>query len=229
LTQTLQASSIFVNPNELTNRKGILKLALFDGFAPFVYKEYGQIKGKDLEILAKFAQQEDLNVVYQFYPFEDIWKLPIEEDYDIACGGISKFWSRGAIWSESYMEVRRSGVILRSNKPYIKSYNDIRKIGVVTGSAAHVHAKKHMEKGIVIEVPNLDKGVEYLLDGHIEVLGTGSVSANHLKKKWEVLDVIDLHQPSSDYVEEIAFSVADNPLLLHKLNQFILSIKDYQI
>lgn len=63
----------------------------------------------------------------------------------------------------------------------------------------------------------------------IEVLGTGSVSANHLKKKWEVLDVIDLHQPSSDYVEEIAFSVADNPLLLHKLNQFILSLKDYQI
>lgn len=227
--QTPQASSIFVNPNELTNRKGILSLALFDGFAPFVYKEYGQIKGKDLELLAKFAAQEDLNVVYQFHRFEDIWKLPIEEDYDIACGGLSRFRTRGAIWSESYMEVRRSGLILKSNKPYIKEYKDIRKIGVVAHSAAHDHAKKHLNKGIVIEVPSLDKGVEYLLDGYIEVLGTGSVSAQHLKKKWEMLDIIDLHQPSYDYVEEICFSVADNPLLLHKLNQFILGLKDYQI
>lgn len=226
--QPFRIEILFVDSNQLTHRKGILNIALFDGFAPFVYREYGQIKGKDLEILSKFAQKEDLNITYQFYPFEGIWKLPIEEDYDIACGGISKFWSRGAIWSESYMEVRRSGLIVNQNKPYIKDYNDIRKIGVVTGSAAHKHAEKYLQRGIVIELDSLDKGINYLLDGHIEVLGTGSVSANHLKKKWEILDIIDLHQPT-DFVEEISFSVADNPLLLHKINHLILDMKTYQI
>ena len=126
------------------------------------------------------------------------------------------------------MEVRRSGLIIKQNKPYINGYNDIRKIGVVAESAAHDHAKKHLNRGLIIEVDSLDKGINYLLDGHIEALGTGSVSANHLKKKWEILDVIDLHQPT-DFIEEISFSVADNPLLLHKLNQFIIQMKDYQI
>lgn len=201
---------------------------MFDGFAPFIYREYGQIKGKDLEILSKFAQKEELNIIYQFHDFENIWTKPLDEDYDIACGGLSKFKNRDAIWSESYMEVRRSGLIVNQNKPYIKDYNDIRKIGVVTGSAAHEHAKKHLHRGLIIEVENLNKGIELLLEGYIEVLGTGSVSAHHLKNKWEMLDVIDLHQPT-DFIEEISFSVANNPLLLHKINHLILDMKSYNI
>jgi hypothetical protein len=39
---------------------------------------------------------------------------------------------------------------------------------------------------------------------------------------------VDLHR-SADRAEEIAFAVRNNPLLLHKINQFILNLKTPQI
>ncbi len=148
---------------------------------------------------------------------------------DVACAGLSNFKDRDTLWSEPYAEVRRSALILQANKPYLKEYKDFRRFAVVRGSAAHAHSLKHIPIGREIRfVSSIEEGIENLLDGIVEGVGTGSVSAHYQKKKWEMLDVIDLHQPT-DYPEQIAFAVRNNPLLLHKLNHFINSTLDYQI
>lgn len=187
------------------------------------------VYGTDLQILNKFAESEHLTAVFKFRPFDQLWHLPRDEYFDVACAGLSKFKNRDAIWSEPYAEVRRSALIINQNKPYIKDYSDIRRFAVVFNSAAHEHALKHLpSKSKLIEIKSIDEGVNLLLDGTVEAVGTGSISARHQRKQWDMLETIDLHKPD-DYIEEISFSVANNPLLLHKLNQFILQMKDYQI
>jgi hypothetical protein len=99
----------------------------------------------------------------------------------------------------------------------------------VKDSAAHVHALKHIPVGREIRfLSSIDEGIELLLEGTIEGIGTGSISAHHQIKKWEFLHVLDLHQPA-DYPEQISFAVRNSSLLLKKLNQFILGLFEYQI
>lgn len=120
-------------------------------------------------------------------------------------------------------------MIIGQNKPYIKGYRDIRKIGVVPNSEAHQHALKEANpKTKIVEIDEINQGVELLLNNEIEALGTGTISAHFQKKKWSMLEVIDLHN-QGDFAENIAFPVRDSPLLLHKINQFILNLKGYQI
>lgn len=229
MVQLLTPKTLFVDSNQLTSRKGVLQIATFGGFAPFVYREHGLVRGTDLQILNKFAESEHLTAVFQFRSFDQLWHLPRDEYFDVACAGISKFKNRDAIWSEPYAEVRRSALIINQNKPYIKDYSDIRRFAAVYGSAAHEHAIKHLPpKSTITEIKSIDEGINLLLDGTVEAVGTGSISARHQKKKWDMLESIDLHK-SDDYAEEICFSVANNPLLLHKLNQFIIKMRDYQI
>jgi ABC-type amino acid transport substrate-binding protein len=151
------------------------------------------------------------------------------DEYDMAAGGIGISRVRGGLWSESYAQVRRSALIVGQNAPYIKTYRDIRTIGVVVRSAAHEHALKNASpKTKIVGIEGVDQGVELLMNSDIEALGTGTISAHYQKKKWSMLEVIDLHN-QGDFAEDIAFSVRDNPLLLHKINQFVLSLKGYQI
>ena len=206
-----------------------MQVAAFNGFPPFFYKENGLIVGKDLQLLNKFCDKEKLTCVFKFYEFDHLWHLPRDEYVDVACGGLSNFKHRDTIWSEPYAEVRRSALILRSNQPYLKQYSDFRKFGVVKDSAAHFHALKHIPIGREIRfLSSIDEGIELLLDGTIEGIGTGSISAYHQLKKWEFLHVLDLHQ-AIDYPEQISFAVRNNSLLLSKLNHFILELFDYQI
>jgi len=207
--------------------------------------------GSDLQLLNKFAQQQHWTAVFQSRPFEGLWELPGDDVVDVAAGGMSKLKGREAIWTETYAEVRRSALILARNQPFLQDYTDIRRFAAVPGSAADLHARKHLPRSSTITaVSSIDEGVALLIDGSVEAVGTGSVSATFQKRRWSMMDganvraeaptdartgprwsmlaSVDLHR-SSDRVEEIAFAVRNNPLLLHQLNQFILGWKSPQI
>jgi ABC-type amino acid transport substrate-binding protein len=204
-------------------------VAVFDGFPPFAHRVGGALVGSDLQLLNKFAEGEQWKTVFHSRPFEGLWDLVGDEIFDLAAGGLSTLKSRDAIWSEPYADVRRSALILARNKPFLEDYADIRRFAAVPGSAAHAHAEKHLPRtSTVFEVQSIDEGVRLLLDGAVEAVGTGSVSASFQQRRSPALHMVDLHR-SADRAEEIAFAVRNNPLLLHKINQFILSLKTPQI
>lgn len=158
-----------------------------------------------------------------------MWEQVGDDAFDIAAAGISKLKSRDAIWSEPHTEVRRSVLISERSRPAIHGYADIRRIAVVPGSAAHAHARKHLQrKNTILTVNSLEEGIGLLLDGAVEAVGTGSVSAAHQARTRPGLAALDVHRPE-ERVEEIAFAVRNNPLLLHKINRFILGLKTPQI
>lgn len=180
-------------------------------------------------MLSKFAESEDWTLNFTLQPFEELWDRVGDDAFDIAAAGISKLKGRDSIWSEPHAEVRRSVLVLERHKPSIQDYADIRRIAVVPGSAAHAHALKHLQrKSTILGVNSLEEGIGLLLDGSVEAVGTGSVSAAHQARTRPGLATLDVHRPN-ERVEEIAFAVRNNPLLLHKINQFILGLKTPQI
>lgn len=204
-----------------TLRPGVLQVALFDGFPPFTHRQNGLLGGSDIELLNKFANGEGLTAVFRFHKFQELWDLVEDEAYDMAAGGIGIRRNWGVKWSEPYASVRRTGLIVGQNKPYIRGYDDVKRIGVVASSAAHDHAFHNGRVGTeVLEVESLQGGVEALLGGNIEMLGAGNISARYLKSQWPMLEIVDLHGRGSE--EPVAFAVRNSPLLLRKLNQFLV-------
>jgi ABC-type amino acid transport substrate-binding protein len=88
--------------------------------------------------------------------------------------------------------------------------------------------KHHPKQAAVLPVGSLGEAIELLHAGAVEGVGTGSISARHHVRTNPNLTSLDVHQPN-ERVEEIAFAVRNSPLLLHKLNQFILDLKTPQI
>lgn len=181
--------------------------------------------GSDIHLINKFSARWGLVPVFRFHKLEELWDLIENEVYDVALGGLGIRRTKRVLWSEPYGSVRRAGVIIGQNKPYIKGYDDVRTIGLVAGSAAHEHANYNMRpESKIVEVDDLQRGVDRLLSGEIEMLGTGDVSARYLKAQWPMLEVVDLHGRGAE--EPLALAVRNNAWLLHEVNQFILAAKD---
>ncbi len=203
----------------------MLQVAVFTGFPPFAYRQHGILAGLEIELLRKFAAGQGWRLEFSVQPFEGLWDRVARGHFDLAAAGISIAQGREAIWSEPHAEVRRAALVLAARETVIRDYNEIRRMAVVPGSAAHVHARKHLRAGsLLVEVSSLGVGLELLLAGVVEAVGTGSVSAFHHARARRELAVLDLHRPDEP-VEDIAFAVRAHPVLRRKLDRFILGAK----
>lgn len=202
---------------------------MFSGFAPFAYRHKGELVGSEVDLLRTFADLEGWTLRLTVQPFEGLWDRVGDDEFDLAAAGLSKLAARDAIWSEPHAEVRRSLLIPDTHKSLLRDYAAMRRVAVVPGSAAHAHAlKHHPSRGGILTVPTLREGIELLESGAVDAVGTGSVSASHHVRTRPGLASVDVHRPN-ERVEEIAFAVRNSPLLLHKINQFILERKTPQI
>ena len=106
-----------------TIESGVLTVATYTGFPPFVFKNTdGTIIGTDVQYLEKFAKQ--YNLVIKFIvveQFDKIWELPGQDNkYDMAAAGISFFKNRveespGTTWCNPYYYETRSFVTQKKN------------------------------------------------------------------------------------------------------------------
>jgi len=180
------------------------------------------VLGDDITLLNKFSSHHELELSIHLFPFTGIWNLPSRDLVDVAASGISltpERMSSNSYWSRPYSRVRRSALI--RNEDSLRGYEDIRRISVVGESMAHSHALKHLPRTSSIQViTSIEQGVESLLMGKTDAVGTGSVSAYHQAIGDERLKVVDLHR-EDDAPELISFSVRREPLLMDAINQFI--------
>jgi ABC-type amino acid transport substrate-binding protein len=160
------------------------------------------------------------------FPFHSIWELPARDVVDVAASGISLTPDRlrsKTLWSLPYSAVRRSALVRAddSHKEYDMHYENFQKFSVVAQSVAHRHAEKHLPKNSRLQfTPSLQQGIQSLLKGETDALGTGSISATHQASRNRRLKVIDLHR-QEDHPELISFAVRREKSLLDSLNEFI--------
>src|SRR5205085_234592 len=90
---------------------GTLIVVTYTGFAPVSWcDDDGTARGKDIDFLQTFAAKWNLNIVFQFFPFDQTWKRPSNNEVDIAAAGIAPLESRktpDVVWSEPYYTVQR--------------------------------------------------------------------------------------------------------------------------
>lgn len=221
--------TFFVDADLPTLERGVLQVAVFTGFAPFVHRENGKLAGLEVELLKKFAAFEKWDLRFTVQPFEGLWDLPGDDEFDLAAAGLSKLANRDAIWAETHTEVRRAALVTSGNATRLRDYSAFGRFAAVPDSAAHLHAIKHLpRKAKLIDISSIEEGIGMLHAGLVDAVGTGSVSAAHQVRTQPDLARVDLHRPT-DRVEEIAFASRNNPLLLHKLNRFLLELATPQI
>ena len=204
-----------------TLRAGELRIAAFNGFAPFAWRRGAAAYGRDIDFLQHFAAAHGLKVVVDFYGFERLWELPAQGAADVAASGISLRPYIPVAWTQPYGEVRRT-LLIRANEGETRrgGLADLGRLAVVPHSAAHGHAEEGLPAGAELSfTPTLEHGIEDLLLGQIDAVGTGSVSAEYHAARNPGLAMVDVHGDRAP--EWISF--ATRPALVRALDGFIAS------
>ncbi len=205
----------------VTLNRGTLRVAAFQGFAPFAWKEGSEARGRDIAFLQRFATSQNLALSVDFHDFDRLWELPVDGRADIAASGISFMPEKRkstVAWSAPYSEVRRTLLIRATDRARLRHMGDIKRLAVVACSAAHDHAKETLPASATLSYcDTLDRGIDDLLAGRVDAVGTGDVSARHHLTQRPGLAMLDVHDVRSP--EYIAFAVRSP--LLKSLNAFI--------
>lgn len=204
-----------------TLREGILRIAAFPGFAPFSWRDGSLARGRDIVFLSRFARHHRLEPVVMFHGFDRLWELPGQGVSDVAASGISmRPECGGAIaWSRPYSEVRRSLLVRAEDAESVRGMQDVSRLSVVPHSAAHGHALAALPKTSDLAfIPSLAAGIEDLILGNTDAVGTGSISAHFHEAHHPGLAAIDVHEGLPP--ELISFA-ARAPLVV-ALDEFII-------
>ncbi|CAF0842811.1 unnamed protein product [Rotaria sordida] len=212
-------------------KPGTLTVGTYTGFAPVTWRDDdGTARGRDIDLLRAFADKWNLNIVFHFFPFEQLWQRPGNNEIDIATGGITPLESRktpGVVWSKPYYTVQRSLLIRATDREQYKTMSDFsgKKIVVTTGSTAQLDTeqRKPTNACIIYYDGNQAEIVSQLLDGTIDAFAEGDICSNYLATTCypDQLAVTDVHPMNEP--EHFVFAVreASGDHLLNALNTFI--------
>ena len=200
-------------------------MAAFAGFAPFAWRENGEPRGLDLTFLRRFAASEGWEFRVDFFDFDRLWERPSLGHVDMAASGISRLPGKRRAqvdWSRPYANVRRTLLIREADGGRFRSMEDFRgaRLAAVRGSAADSHAIKTKPISATLTYcQTLEEGIDQLLAGQVDGVGTGDISARHHVAKQSGLAAVDIH--GNTQPEYVAFSVRRHHPLLERLNAFI--------
>ena len=180
--------------------------------------------GEDIEFLRDFARTYNLKLSITIFPFMGIWNLPALDIVDVVASGISLTPDRmttDSFWTQPYTRVRRSALVRAED--FHDGYGEFKRFTVVPDSVAHSHALRHLPSDSRLQfTQGIELGVESLLRGETDAVGTGSVSARHQAGSDSRLKALDLHT-EEDAPELISFFTRRESSLLNALNNFINS------
>jgi len=208
-----------------TLQRGTLKVAAFEGFAPFAWREGNEARGRDIAFLQRFATAQQLDLAVEFFAFDQLWELPARGKADIAASGISlapRSRTCRTNWSVPYSRVRRTLLLRREDRSRFRGMADFRqkRIAVVARSLAHDHFLEAAPRGAALSFcETLDHGIRDLLAGRVDAVGTGDVSARHHLSLHAGLTLLDVHDDRNP--EYIAFAVRPGGRLQETLDAFI--------
>ena len=213
--------SSFTSSSLPTLVPGTLSVAAFPGFAPFAWRDGRFARGRDIAFLHRFASAHGLSLRVHFRKFDRLWELPAHRQADVAASGISLRCSpasREVAWTRSYCEVRRTLLIRAEDRERVRGMSDLGTLAVVPESVAQAHAEETLPaKAVLTPVSTLEHGIEDLLLGQVDALGTGSVSARHHAARHPGLALVDVHGDRPP--ERISFTA--RPELVESLDAFI--------
>lgn len=210
----------FTHTSLSTLSSGRLRIAAFPGFAPFSWREGDRVYGRDIDFLALFASLHGLEPVVEFHDFDRLWELPSRQAADVAASGISMrpACNGGVTWSRPYSEVRRTLLVRAAEAEVIRGIRDVTRMSAVPGSAADWHARRFLPRKAELSfIANLEEGIEDLVLGNTDAVGTGSLSAHHHIAKHPGLAAVDVH---GELPPELISFVARTPVLA-ALDDFI--------
>jgi polar amino acid transport system substrate-binding protein len=215
---------------------GTLTVGTYTGFAPVSWcDDDGTARGRDIDFLRAFAAKWNLNIVFQFFPFDHLWKRPSNNEIDISAAGIAPLESRntpGVVWSEPYYTVQRSLLIRAADRQQYTTMADFtdKKILVTTGSTAQLDTeqRKPTTADIVYYDGNQAGMISQLFDGTVDALAEGDICSQYLAttRYPNRLAVVDVHP--MDEPEHFVFAVRQaSGDLLNALNDFILTHRNH--
>ena len=215
---------------------GVLTVAAYANFYPVCYKQNGEYKGIDVDIMQRFCRATGLGLQFvEKDHFDGIWLDPINGSADTSIGGIGVTPLRttpSTIWTIPYFYVNRTVVFKKTNP--IRSFPE-GVTGIIhgtVGSTGWIDAKERMTEfgnaHLMIKGKTDEEDIQDLLDGKIQGLMRGSFVGLALTRRhkqlgmvtpWEILP----HLVSSDG-ECFAYPCHANSDVAGPLNAFLTMI-----
>jgi ABC-type amino acid transport substrate-binding protein len=203
-----------------------LTVATYTGFFPICYADAGRAAGRDIEFLKRFAEQQELSLNFQFFPFDRIWERPGHDTCDLSTAGIAPLPSRtaaGVVWSVPYFTVQRGLMIRASDQQQLRVIGDFtgRTIAVTRGSTAeHDVLARKPNSAQVVYYHDQQQAISDLVGGIIDGYGTGDAVCYYLEQRSQgLLAIADIHP--YEVPETFAFAIRAASGLETALNTFI--------
>jgi ABC-type amino acid transport substrate-binding protein len=165
--------------------------------------------GLEVSILEDFAKLHDLNIEFIPYEFDGIWRRVATGEVDVVAAGLysEDRESPGVHWTLPHLLVNRSLIVrpedwLSNPK---RLYGNVRRLGVVKGSSAHVHTLRNYE-GYLEYIPSIQEGAYLVLTGELDAVGTGSITADYTASFMRRLS------PTTNFLRVVRISDVDEPI-----------------
>ncbi|MEJ2417261.1 MAG: ABC transporter substrate-binding protein [Exilibacterium sp.] len=202
--------------NNYLVERNILNIATIKNFEPIIFQDLqNNWIGFEAEILKQFATVMDIDIRFTVYPFDRIWSRPAQRQCDIAAAGLTILDERlasGCIFSKPTLQFHQSLLINRIAKGDIKSFDDLAgiKVGIIPGTTGEKFARQYATKDTCfVEYDDENTMLDALRRNSISAIARGTLG-NFYRSNTE--SQFMLIESISD-VEQVAFSVASQPLL----------------
>ncbi|MES2614151.1 MAG: transporter substrate-binding domain-containing protein [Bdellovibrionota bacterium] len=230
LNSLLLCSPVMSNSNTSVSKQN-LTICSESGFPPFEMKDdSGQWKGFDIDIIQKFAQESNLNLIMLDISLDGLIPALTTKKCDLIVSGLTVTEERSQVvlFTKPVYSVTVTAAFLDSeeSRNRFKSFSDMDKKGIKiasqTGSAASLYLKKTISQASLMFYSSENDEVSAILQKKTHVFVDDNVFISHVEKK---LNRKFYQLPLSER-GDIAFAARkEDTELVHKLNVFIEKIK----
>ena len=207
------------------SKKDVIIMGTNAEFPPFEYMEGNEIKGFDIEIAKKIAEDLGKELKIEIMEFDGLISALESGKVDFVIAGMTVDPERAehVNFSQTYFDASQV-IIVKADNDSIKSKEDLmgKKIGVQLGTTGEKEANNITDA----DVMSYDAGIAAIMDlanGKIDAVLIDSEPAKNFASKNDKIKILD----EEFTVEQYAIGVGkENEDLLNSINEVITELKE---
>ena len=216
-----------------TGKNGSLRIGTTGESIPFSFVKGNQVVGFDLELMLRFAAEQQLNPIISTYNFGGLLAAIISGKVDIIGNSImiTEERAKEIAFSDPYFETTSGMVVMKKNLAQKNKKNTlvndgsniaVSKVGAMTGTTGEMYIRSHYPKAEVQCFDDIMDAVASLQAHKLDYVITAYTTALKVSNKNE--DLVVLPKEYTDEYAAIAFP-KNNTELLAQVNKVLTEFK----
>ena len=211
--------------NKETKDSKKLRVGLNAVFAPFEYKENGQVVGFDVDLINEIAKDLNYETEIIDQSFDGLIPSLKAGKIDVIVSGMTATEDRkkSVDFTDDYFVSKQLYIRKKGNNSVTASTLKGKKIGVLLGSIQEIAARK-IDGAVVVPNKSIVNTILDLKTGKVDALIMDNVVAIEYMKKNPEMEIFD--EKADKEGMAMAFDKGKNPELIQKVNAELKKLKE---